>query len=173
MNYALADLITVSLHKLGGLKSSGLLLKRKDLELAPQIVGGGQEGGFRSGTNDTPMALASLEAVKHALNNIDSRIEYVKELVKPIYVYLEKGPFTINSKIDNPFILSFSTNTKKASVVVEALAMQNIMVASKSACSSKSDKGSHVLYAMGCDEVVCKNSIRLSLNEFNNKLINS
>ncbi len=169
VNYNDADLITVSLHKLGGLKSSGLLLKRKGIDLFPQLIGGGQEEGLRSGTNDTPMALASLVAVKHAFNEMDKRINYVKELVEPIYEYLAKGDFAINSNINNPFIISFSTLNKKASVIVEALAIKGVMVASKSACSSKADKGSHVLLAMGKNETIAKNSIRLSLNEFNNK----
>ena len=169
IDYNDCDLVTVSLHKLGGLKSSGLLLKRKNIELAPQLIGGGQEAGIRSGTNDTPMALASLVAVKHALDNVDSRIDYVKELVKPIYQVLSNEEYTVHSTIDNPFIISFSTLNKKASVLVEALAMKGIMVASKSACSSKADKGSHVLVAMGKSEQESKNSIRLSLNEFNTK----
>ena len=168
-DYNDADLITVSLHKIGGLKSSGLLLYKKGIELVPQIDGGGQENGLRSGTNDVPMALSSCYAIKHALSQQYDAHVYCMNLVKPLYDYLAKHPdlYEVNSSCDNPFIVNFSFKNKKASVFVEALSASGIMVASKSACSSRLDKGSTTLLAIGKSSQIANNAIRLSVSTSN------
>ena len=169
IDYNDADLITVSLHKIGGLKSSGLLLYKKGIELVPQIDGGGQENGLRSGTNDVPMALSSCYAIKYALSHQVKSYEYCQELVMPLYDYLAKHPdlYELNSTIDNPFIVNFSFKNKKASVFVEALSSRGIMVASKSACSSRLDKGSVTLLAIGKSSQIANNAMRLSFSTTN------
>ena len=170
-NYNDADLITVSMHKIGGLKSSGLLLYKKGIELVPQIDGGGQESGIRSGTNDVPMALASSYAVKYALSHQKESYEYCLNLVKPLYEYLQEhiDLYEVNSTIDNPFIVNFSFKNKKASVFVEALSSRGIMVASKSACSSRLDKGSVTLLALGKSSQLANNAMRLSFSTSNTR----
>ena len=169
--YSDADLITVSMHKIGGLKSSGLLLYKKGIELTSLIDGGGQENNIRSGTNDVPMALADAFAIKYALSHQKESYEYCLELVKPLYEYLSihSDLYEINSTIDNPFIVNFSFKNKKASVFVEALSSLGIMVASKSACSSRLDKGSVTLLAIGKNSQLANNAIRLSFSSSNNK----
>jgi cysteine desulfurase len=169
--YSDADLITVSMHKIGGLKSSGLLLYKKGIELTSLIDGGGQENNIRSGTNDVPMALADAFAIKYALSHQKESYEYCLELVKPLYEYLSNHSdlYEINSTIDNPFIVNFSFKNKKASVFVEALSSLGIMVASKSACSSRLDKGSVTLLAIGKNSQLANNAIRLSFSSSNNK----
>lgn len=169
--YQEADLITVSLHKIGGLKNSGLLLFKKGIELIPLIDGGGQEYGIRSGTNDVPMALCSAYAIKDALKNQKENFIYCQKLVEPLYEYLNKHEdlYEINSTIDNPFIVNFSFKNKKASVFVEALSSLGIMVASKSACSSRLDKGSVSLLALGKSSQIANNAMRLSFASSNNE----
>lgn len=169
--YSDADLITVSMHKIGGLKSSGLLLYKKGIELTSLIDGGGQENNIRSGTNDVPMALADAYAIKYALSHQKDSYQYCLELAKPLYEYLSihSDLYEINSNIDNPFIVNFSFKNKKASVFVEALSSLGIMVASKSACSSRLDKGSVTLLAIGKNSQIANNAIRLSFSSSNNK----
>ena len=159
------DMVTISLHKIGGLKSSGLLVKRKGIELVSQNDGGGQQNGLRSGTSDVPMALASRVATSHIKEKLN-KLDYIKSLVEPIYKYLENNPdeFNINSTLENPYIINFSLKKKKASVVVENLSMENIMVGSHSACSSKLEVVSPILLALGNSEIEAKNSIRLSFS---------
>ena len=169
INYRDADLITVSMHKIHGLKSSGLLLMKKGIELVPLIDGGGQENGIRSGTNDVPMALAASYAVKYALSHQKESFNHCLELVKPLYGYLDshKELYEVHSSKDNPFIVNFSFVNKKASVFVEAFSSYGIMVASKSACSSRLDKGSVTLLALNKSSQIANNSIRLSFSRLN------
>lgn len=165
------DLITVSLHKIGGLKGTGILLKRKNLELTPVLDGGGQEDGYRSGTNDLAMAVADSIAIKEALKDINSKRQYVFDLVKPFYDYLSSrnDEVVINSTLDNPYIINISFLHKKASVFAEFLSNNNIMVSTHSACSSKLDIGSPTLTAMGKDPILVKNTMRFSFSTENKK----
>ena len=157
------------MHKIGGLKSSGLLLYKKGIELVPQIDGGGQEAGIRSGTNDVPMAIADAYAIRLALKKQKDNYDKCVELVKPLYDYLNNHSelYEIHSSIDNPFIVNFSFISKKASVFVEDLSSLGVMVASKSACSSRLDKGSVTLLALGKNSQLANNSIRVSIDRTN------
>lgn len=163
------DMFTVSLHKIGGLKGTGILIKRKNIDLIPMIDGGGHEYGFRSGTNDLAGAIIANMVIKKALANVtDNRIK-VYELVKPLYDYFKtkKDEVVINSSIENPYIVNISFVHKKASVFAEYLSNNNIMVSTHSACSSKLDTGSPTLTAMGRNTVLSHNSMRLSFSTNN------
>ena len=165
------DLLTVSAHKIGGLKGSGILLKRKNIELSPLLDGGGQEKGYRSGTNDLANALATSLAISLALKNINENRAYVSSIVEPLYTYFmnKEDELVINSPITNPYTINISLLKKKASVFAEFLSNNNIMVSTHSACSSKLDIGSPTLLAMGKSSAIAKNSIRLSFSTLNTK----
>ena len=171
LNYNDIDLLTVSIHKLGGLKGTGLLIKRKNIELAPLNDGGGHEFGYRSGTNDLASAVTDALVLKKVLSNIDKSYEYILELVKPLYEYFinKQEEVVINSTIDNPYTINISLLHKKASVLAEYLSNHNIMVSTHSACSSKTNMGSPTLKAMGKSDVICNNAIRLSFSITNTK----
>ena len=165
------DLITVSLHKIGGLKGTGLLLKKKNIELTAMNDGGGQEKGYRSGTNDLAMAMTDAIAIKNTLTYIEQNKEYVASVTKPLYDYFlsKKDDVVVNSTFDNPYTINISLLHKKASVFVEFLSVNNIMVSTHSACSSKLDIGSPTLLAMGKNPTLAKNSMRLSFSITNTK----
>ena len=67
----------------------------------------------------------------------------------------------------NPYIINFSTITRKGSVVVEALSNNNIMVSSVSACHSSKEKGSYVVKSLGKSDKISNNTIRVSLDSTN------
>ena len=165
------DLITVSLHKIGGLKGTGLLLKKKNIELTAMNDGGGQEKGYRSGTNDLAMAMTDAIAIKNTLTYIEQNKEYVATVTKPLYDYFlsKKDDIVVNSTFDNPYTINISLLHKKASVFAEFLSVNNIMVSTHSACSSKLDIGSPTLLAMGKNITLAKNSMRLSFSITNTK----
>ena len=169
--YSDIDLITVSIHKIGGLKGCGILLKKKNLELSPLLDGGGQENGYRSGTNDLAMAMSDALAIKMSLTNLDKNKQYVASIVNPLFQYFlyRNDEIVVNSTMENPYIINISLLHKKASVFAEYLSNNNIMVSTHSACSSKLDTGSPTLMAMGRNSVVCKNAMRFSFSTSNTK----
>ena len=172
INYQDVDMITISSHKTHGLIGVGALLIKKNIELLPLLSGGGQEYGLRSGTNDLALASAFVTALKISFRDYKKHYETVKDCADILLEYLNahKDLFELNSPSPiNPYIINFSTLTKKGSVVVEALSNNGIMVSSISACHSSKEKGSHVAKALGKGEKIAGNTIRVSLSYLNNK----
>ena len=172
INYNDVDLLTISAHKTHGLIGVGALLIKKNIELLPLLSGGGQEYGLRSGTNDLALASSFVTALKISFRDYKKHYEIVKECSDILLEYLKNHQdlYELNlPKKINPYILNFSTITKKGSVVVEALSNNGIMVSSISACHSSKEKGSHVVKSLGKSEKVSNNTIRVSLSYLNNK----
>ena len=169
LNYSNVDMFTFSGHKIHGLKGTGALIKRKNLELLPINSGGGQEFSFRSGTNDVAGAASLAKAVSIANSEIKANLTKITAISFFIYEYLEENPdlYEINSSKDNPYIINFSLKNKKASVVVEGLSNKNIMISSISACHSRREAYSHVVASMGKGENLSHNTIRISLDSNN------
>ena len=170
INFLKVDLVTISAHKIHGLIGFGALLKKKNIELLPLNSGGGQEYNFRSGTNDLPSALAFKKALEISLKNQKERFAYVSKLAEPLITYLKSHPDLYETNLPepiNPYIINFSTLTKKSSVVVEALSNAGIMVSSVSACHSSKEKGSYVVKSLGKDDKISNNTIRISLDYTN------
>lgn len=167
MPYSKVDLFTYSSHKIGGLRGDGALIYLKKIRFAPINDGGGQEGGFRSGTVDVPTALSQALAIKEAKKRMQNKLEKVTQINENLRKSLmELEEVSLNSPLDaTPFVLNFSLKHKKASVVLEALSQREIYVSSVSACSSKGEPISNVLLAMGKSEGDARNSLRLSFNE--------
>ena len=171
INFSKIDLLTISAHKMHGLVSSGVLIKRKKIELLPLASGGGQEYNYRSGTNDLASALAFKKTLELALNNQIERYNIVSVLADKLINYIKKNPDLYELNLPNPinpYIINFSSIKKKGSVVVEALSNANIMVSSISACHSSKEKGSYVVKSLGKDEKAYNNTIRVSLDYSNN-----
>ena len=170
INFNKIDLLTISAHKMHGLVSSGVLIKRKKIELLPLASGGGQEYNFRSGTNDLASALAFKKTLELSLLSSKERYLYVENLANRLISYLKSNPdlYELNlPKVINPYIINFSSIKKKGSVVVEALSNAGIMVSSISACHSSKEKGSYVVASLGKNEIVSNNTVRVSLDYLN------
>lgn len=161
----LLDSFSFSGHKIGGLKGTGALILSKKRALVPQLDGGGQQNGFRSGTVDVAGAASLAYAV------VKSRQEEAKNLRKETEraAYLKNRLSSIPEVVWNtpdhasPYILNFSLSSHKASVIVEGLSQKDFYVSSVSACSSKKEPVSEVLTAMGRCSRLAGNSIRISL----------
>lgn len=161
----LLDSFSFSGHKIGGLKGTGALILSKKRALVPQLDGGGQQNGFRSGTVDVAGAASLAYAV------VKSRQEEAKNLQKETEraAYLKNRLSSIPEIVWNtpdhasPYILNFSLSSHKASVIVEGLSQKDFYVSSVSACSSKKEPVSEVLTAMGRCSRLAGNSIRISL----------
>lgn len=168
-DFSLADMFTISAHKIYGIKGVGALIKKKKIMLKPIIYGGGQEGGLRSGTLDYPAILSFNTSLNYVIDNFNEIHKKIKVLQGFLLEELSKiDEVKINNyQNSTPYIVNFSLKTKKASVVVEALSNKEIYCSSVSACNSKKESPSHVLLAIGNSEKDAYNSIRLSLGKDN------
>lgn len=170
INYSKVDLLTISGHKIHGLVGYGALIKKKKIELLPLNSGGGQEYNYRSGTEDLAGACAFLKAIELALSDEKKHYEHILMLGNKLVSYLKERSDLFEFNIPNPFnpyIINFSSLTKKGSVIVEALSNNNIMVSSVSACHSSKEKGSYVVKSIGKDDKAANNTIRVSLDYSN------
>ncbi len=168
LNYSDVDLITISSHKIHGLKSGGALIKRKNIKLSPIVYGGGQQEGERSGTQDVAGACVLANAVKTAIATQSENALKVSLLRYHLVQYLESKPdeYHVNSQdmSEDPYIVNFALLKAKASVVVEALSREGFYVSTRSSCHASSCAPSHVVMAMYHDEWYASECIRVSFS---------
>ncbi|ADL52192.1 cysteine desulfurase family protein [Clostridium cellulovorans] len=161
------DLITASAHKFHGPKGIGFTYLRKGLVPKQLILGGGQENGFRSGTENLPAIAAMAEAAEITYKKYEAVFEKVRE----IKTYFAQQLMQIDGvNINNgdmkfsPFILNVSFQGLKGEVILHSLEEKGIYVSMDSACSSKKRKKS-VLEFLGRTAKEAEGSIRFSFDE--------
>lgn len=167
-----ADLLSVSGHKIHGPKGVGALYIRKGLTIQPYLIGGGQERGLRSGTENVPAIAGFGIAAELCRRNMDKRIE----IMKKVKAYLSEG---IRSEITDirfnsteqgsPSILNVSFSGVRGEVLLHTLEQSEIFVSTGSACSSRKKGQSNVLKAMGLSDKEIEGALRFSFSEFNTK----
>ncbi|PTX65011.1 cysteine desulfurase [Melghirimyces profundicolus] len=163
------DLMSFSGHKFHGPKGVGCLYIREGVTLSPLLVGGGQEEGFRSGTQNVPgiagfvkaAVLAERKRKEAAPRLCRWKREMMEELTAELTGMRVNGDVTEEGGA--PHILSLSFPGLKSEVIVHALEEEGVYVSSKSACSSKGEEPSRVLKAMGLDDETAIGSIRISM----------
>ncbi len=160
------DLLTFSGHKIGGLKGSGVLVKKKNVVLDGQIIGGEQENGLRAGTTPLGLDCSLATALRLSLSSQDARKKKATEINSYLREELSKiDEIEITSKGNcTPFILSFALKKHKGSIIAESLSNMGVYVSTKSACSSREEGYSYVLKNAGYDETIAYNGIRLSFS---------
>jgi cysteine desulfurase len=157
-----ADMITVSAHKLGGIKGAGALYIKKGTKVKPLIFGGGQEKGIRSGTENTLAIACFGEAVKARFNDIERNYGHVLCLNERAREML-KGYRLLSSQTSAPYILSVAIEGVMAETVLHSLEMRGVYIGVGAACSAnKKSQMSEGLLAMGISNDLIKGSIRLS-----------
>lgn len=166
------DLASISAHKIYGLKGSGALFFREKIELEPQLIGGSQEFLLRAGTVDVPSAVALAKAMRLVIEKIDENYQYVTKLNKMLRNILSEYPnIIINTPENNssPYIINFSLSGIKGETFVHAFEEYEIYFSTKSACSSKIANPSRVLKAIGLNDELASNEIRISLSHLTTK----
>ena len=166
LNPSSYDLMTFSGHKIGGLKGSGVLVKKKNVVLDEQILGGEQENGMRAGTTPLGLACSIATALRLSMSTQNQRREQAKKINTYLREELSKiDEIEITSKGNcSPFMLSFALKLHKGSIIAESLSNMGVYVSTKSACSSREEGYSYVLKNAGYDEVIASNGIRLSFS---------
>lgn len=166
LNPSSYDLMTFSGHKIGGLKGSGVLVKKKNVVLDEQIIGGEQENGMRAGTTPLGLDCSIATALRLSMSTQNRRREQAKKINTYLREELSKiDEIEITSKGNcSPFMLSFALKLHKGSIIAESLSNMGVYVSTKSACSSREEGYSYVLKNAGYDEVIASNGIRLSFS---------
>ncbi len=165
------DLLSVSGHKIHGPKGIGLLYINERAKVQPQILGGGQQGGMRSGTDNVPGIAGLGAAAEEIYCDFDSRIEHLYELKQRMADGLMKlDDVVINGMAlpeGAPHILSVSFPGVRSEVLLHTLEEKQIYVSAGSACSSHKRKPSSTLTAMGLLKDQIESTVRISFSEEN------
>ncbi len=164
-----ADLLTLSAHKIGGLKGVGALVRgREDIHFPdPLIRGGGQERSARAGTENVAGIAAFGAAAAAARRQHASEAAHVLALRQA----LEEGLRTISPQTvifaagaeRLPNTTLFALEGVKAETAIIALDLEGVAVSSGAACSSGKVQPSHVLAAMGVSPALVRGAVRVSL----------
>lgn len=165
------DLLSVSSHKIHGPKGVGFLYINEKAKLQPQILGGGQQSGMRSGTDNVPGIAGLGVAAEEIYRDLDANVERMYSLKGHIAKGLEKIPdIRINGmalREGAPQILSISVMGVRSEVLLHSLEERGIFVSAGSACSSHKRKLSSTLTAMGMAKDQIESTVRLSFSEEN------
>ncbi len=167
------DFITGAAHKFHGPKGAGFLFMRKQNKVQSLIHGGGQERGFRAGTENVYGIVGLAAAAKKAYAHLEQDAAYIKS-IKDYFIEqlkLNFGDIDFNGNIDDRSLytvlnVSFPPNDKSA-LLLFTLDMEGICCSGGSACGSGASAGSHVVRALHKDEN--RVSIRFSFSKHNTK----
>jgi len=164
-----ADLLTLSAHKIGGLKGVGALVRRSDdIHIAdPLIRGGGQERGLRAGTeNVTGIAAfgAAAMVARRAGAAEAARMLALRDLLETGLRAISPLAVVFGAGVERlPNTTLFAADGMKAETAVIAFDLDGIAVSSGAACSSGKVQPSHVLAAMGVSPPLTRGAVRVSL----------
>ncbi|NJP36985.1 cysteine desulfurase family protein [Alkalicoccus luteus] len=161
-----ADSLSISAHKIHGLKGTGLLVYRDTRNLTPLFFGGAQESGIRAGTENPAGAAAAVKALRLAVSNRPEHAAHMRDLNVQLETFFkERKEVVINSPAQRaPHIINVSCPGRKAETVVHALEQREIYISTTSACSSRVSNESSVLKEMGADQSVAESAVRISLS---------
>lgn len=165
------DMITVSSHKIEGPKGVGALVVdqavMKAKGLSPVTLGGGQEGGMRSGTENVPGIAAFGEAVRIGYGALGERYRKMSELRAYLISRVEDELpelKILHPKANAPHIVNITLPKIKSETMLHYLSSLGIFVSSGSACSSNGGHLSSALISFGKSDAEADSSIRVSLS---------
>lgn len=166
VNLSDADLISISAHKFHGPKGCGALFAAEGIEL-PALVHGSQQYGHRGGTPDTAAAAGLAEAARRARVRLDDmrQVEALRDQFEQRLAERLPRVRILGSGTERlPNTSNFLVLGCNAQDLVEQLALEGIVIASGSACTSGATAPSHVLTAMGIGYEDAKTAVRVSLS---------
>jgi len=167
------DLLSISSHKLHGPKGIGALYIKNGIKIDPVILGGGQENGLRSGTENVANIVGFGKACEVAKNNLDENTSYVQKLRDLLVekVLHEIPEVTLNGDplLRLPNNAHFTFLGVNGEDLIIKLDEYGIAASTGSACSVNTQRASHVLQAMGFSHEQITGSLRLTIGVFNNE----
>lgn len=162
------DFLSMSAHKIFGLKGIGLLIKKDNIVIDNLINGGKSTTTYRSGTPALPLICSLMKSLELIIPNIDNNYEYVTTLSNKLKESLSKyDKVHINSTENSiPYIINFSLLEIKPETFIHMMEEKEIYISTKSACSTSD-------ISLSVDSIyhnseISKSSIRISLSYKNN-----
>jgi cysteine desulfurase len=165
MDFAVADYLSLSAHKIGGPQGVGALVVKDDAPFAPQLLGGGQERGLRAGTENVSgiagfgaaaEVLAQDAGVRQRVTGLRDMFEIgLCEIAPTVTIFGASAPRLPNT-------CNFAFSGVIAETALMALDLDGLMVSTGAACSSGKVRPSHVLEAMGVSGDQARCALRAS-----------
>ena len=166
------DLLSVSSHKIHGPKGVGFLYINEKVRVQPQILGGGQQNGMRSGTDNVPGIAGLGVAAEMVYTDFDKKIQHLYDSERAD----GRGTFkawrhhhqrnAVNEK-GAPHIMSVTFHGVRSEVLLHTLEEFGVYISAGSACSSHKRKPSATLTAMGLSRADVESTVRISFCEEN------
>jgi len=167
------DLLSISSHKLHGPKGIGALYIKTGIKIDPMILGGGQENGLRSGTENVANIVGFGKACEIAKNNLDENMSHVKKLrdllIERILDEIPEVTLNGDPHLRLPNNAHFTFLGVNGEDLIIKLDEYGIAASTGSACSVNTQRASHVLQAMGFSHEQITGSLRLTVGVFNNE----
>ncbi len=165
------DLLSLAANSFYGPKGAAALYVRKGVRVQPLLDGGIQEKGRRAGTENVPAIVGMGVAAEAAMREMESRIQHTRALRDRLQEGLiERVPhvYVLGHPTERlPHILSVAVEFVEGESMLLFLDMEQIRIASGSACISRSLKVSHVMLGMGIDAALAQGSLLFSLGKDN------
>jgi cysteine desulfurase len=169
------DLMTLNGSKIYGPKGAGILYLRRNVRIKPLILGGGQEKGLRSGTENVPAIVGLAKALELAQKDADKETKRLRELSEYFWNRIQEeisdvrlnGPAIGDKRLPNNLNVTFMNIEGEAMLLY--LDEYGIMCSTGSACTSESLEPSHVLRAMGLPYEMAHGSLRFTFGRANTK----
>ncbi|MBP7190470.1 MAG: cysteine desulfurase [Rickettsiaceae bacterium] len=157
------DFATISAHKFGGPLGIGGLIYNRKYHIIPQMIGGGQEMGARSGTQNVAAIKGFGVAAELAKNNVSSVVE-LRDMLESELLKIDPEIVIIGrdmARLPNTSLIIKPGVASSKQVI--SFDLRGVSVSAGAACSSGKVKPSHVLAAMGCSEELLNSAVRVSI----------
>ena len=166
------DMLTINAAKVYGPKGIGALYVGRGVKVNPLSVGGGQEMGLRSGTENVPATIAFATALSDAERHLSAerkRLQGLKQKLMKKLATIPNIKFHGNLKTQLPSFISFSVPGIDAERIIFALEMDEIYLSTGAACAASKGVKSPALKAIGLSDEEIAGSLRISMGKLNDE----
>ena len=164
------DMLSVSGHKIHGPKGSGFLYIDEKVKIRPLILGGGQQNGMRSGTDNVPGIAGLAKSAEIVYRHFDEQTAQMRACKHRLIEGLrELDDVVIHGMPEEegaPQIVNASFLNVRSEVLLHTMEDRQIYVSAGSACSSHKRAGSPTLTAIGASKAEMESAVRFSFSEF-------
>lgn len=164
------DFLSASAHKFNGPKGIGFLYIRKGVALPPYMDGGAQENGHRAGTENVASIVGMAATLKANCDAIEANQQHILHLENRLIAQLDRAEITYTRNGGNntlPGLVSLSFPGANGEAILHRMDLMGISISTGSACDSTNTEISHVLQAIGLDEILAEGTVRIALGKNN------